>query len=291
MEIRRINPQGEDLEMMRMTFVVARTGDGKMLKFSQNPAARPSVGALLKLANGRIYAARTADGGKPHAETNVFNLAWNDGETTAGATLYTTLEPCSHYSAGKTPCCVVSAEARVARVVSAIRDIHPSVDGKGAEYLISEGIEFAFCEGPVAEEAFNLHRPFFLATLAQRPHITLILPKPLVDSIITGRIPWDSLKAGNNHLMKTHEQINLPDNLIRTSSLRSKLEIMASSGITRLLVLDREQVDLFLEDGIWDTAVCFDSETRLQYTNLEQAGALPFPSESHQWIPQPFGLF
>ena len=69
--------------------------------------------------------------GGPHAEIVALQAA---GARAAGATLYCTLEPCSH--TGRTgPCCVAVAEAGIRRVVVATGDPFPQVSGRGFAYL------------------------------------------------------------------------------------------------------------------------------------------------------------
>ncbi len=101
----------------------------------------PSVGALLVQGAGTPQArivgrGVTAPGGRPHAEVVALAEA---GPLAAGATAYVTLEPCSHH--GHTPpCSAALVRAGVARVVAALRDPDPRVDGRGFAMLEAAGI-------------------------------------------------------------------------------------------------------------------------------------------------------
>ncbi|HEX7464536.1 MAG TPA: bifunctional diaminohydroxyphosphoribosylaminopyrimidine deaminase/5-amino-6-(5-phosphoribosylamino)uracil reductase RibD, partial [Actinomycetota bacterium] len=97
----------------------------------------PAVGSVV-VADGRIVGEGYHEGpGKPHAEVIALREA---GDRARGATLYTTLEPCDHF--GRTPPCTAAViEARVARVVSAMRDPNPIVDGRGFAKLEAAGVE------------------------------------------------------------------------------------------------------------------------------------------------------
>src|SRR5574339_125857 len=110
----------KDHYFMKMALDLAATAKG-----NTNP--NPVVGAIL-VKNGVIVGSglhRRA--GEPHAEVHAFRMA---GEHAKGATLYVTLEPCSHY--GKTPPCVSALlKAGVGRVVAAMKDPFPAVSGKG----------------------------------------------------------------------------------------------------------------------------------------------------------------
>jgi diaminohydroxyphosphoribosylaminopyrimidine deaminase / 5-amino-6-(5-phosphoribosylamino)uracil reductase len=97
----------------------------------------PLVGAVV-VRDGEVVGEGWYGGrGTPHAEVAALNAA---GERARGATLYVTLEPCSHH--GDTPPCADAViEAGIARVVAAAGDPNPKVDGKGFELLRSAGVE------------------------------------------------------------------------------------------------------------------------------------------------------
>ena len=111
------------------------------LRIASNAKGRtspnPMVGAVV-VKNGRIVAEgwhRKA--GTPHAEIHALKMA---GDLAKGATVYVTLEPCSHY--GRTgPCAKALVEAGVARVVVAMKDPNPKVAGNGIRILEEAGIE------------------------------------------------------------------------------------------------------------------------------------------------------
>ncbi|MGB6505748.1 MAG: bifunctional diaminohydroxyphosphoribosylaminopyrimidine deaminase/5-amino-6-(5-phosphoribosylamino)uracil reductase RibD, partial [Xanthobacteraceae bacterium] len=107
----------------------------------------PAVGAVLVKDGAIVGRGWTQPGGRPHAETEALRRA---AGAARGATMYVTLEPCSHY--GKTPPCADAiVAAGVTRVVSAIEDPNPEVAGKGHARLRAAGI--AVDIGTGAEEA------------------------------------------------------------------------------------------------------------------------------------------
>ncbi len=92
------------------------------------------------------------------------------GDRARGATLYCTLEPCSH--TGRTgPCAPRVVEAGVRRAVIAIEDPNPMVAGRGISYLRDRGVEVVL--GVMRDEAERLNRPFFTFISRQRPFVTL----------------------------------------------------------------------------------------------------------------------
>jgi len=107
----------------------------------------PPVGCVIVQDGGIIAEASTAPGGRPHAERQALELA---GEHARGATLYVTLEPCCHW--GKTPPCTDAIiAAGVDRVVCALQDPDPRVNGGGFENLRRAGI--AVSVGPCKDAA------------------------------------------------------------------------------------------------------------------------------------------
>ncbi len=162
-----------DAAHMRAALALARRGLG-------NTWPNPSVGCVV-VRDGRVVGrAVTAPGGRPHAEPCALEMA---GPLARGATVYVTLEPCNHW--GQTPpCSEALIEAGVARVVVAMRDPDPRVDGEGIERLRAAGI--AVTEGVLAPEAHDLAAGFASRMLRHRPLVTLKLAATLDGRIATG---------------------------------------------------------------------------------------------------------
>ena len=95
----------------------------------------PSVGAVI-VRNGRLVGAgHTQRTGGPHAEVMALRSAFERGLSVEGATVYVTLEPCSHY--GRTPPCALALiQSKVGRVVAAVGDPNPKVHGRGIRILL-----------------------------------------------------------------------------------------------------------------------------------------------------------
>jgi diaminohydroxyphosphoribosylaminopyrimidine deaminase / 5-amino-6-(5-phosphoribosylamino)uracil reductase len=111
----------------------------------------------------------TQQGGRPHAEVEALRRA---KKTAQGATMYVTLEPCSHQ--GKSPPCADAIiKAGITRVVSALEDPNPEVAGKGHERLRAKGIKVDIGLG--AEEARRAHAGHFTRIQKTRPYVTLKL--------------------------------------------------------------------------------------------------------------------
>lgn len=130
-----------------------------------NTNPNPMVGAVI-VNNGVIVGTGLhRKAGEPHAEVHAFRMA---GEHAKGATLYVTLEPCSHY--GKTPPCAnLVKESGVKRVVVAMKDPNPSVAGRGIQLLRDAGIEVEV--GVLESEAYTLNERFIHNMLTERPFV------------------------------------------------------------------------------------------------------------------------
>jgi len=128
----------------------------------------PMVGAVVVSADGVVvgqgYHHRAGDA---HAEVVALAEA---GARARGATMYCTLEPCSHQ--GRTgPCAVRTVEAGVARVVAAVQDPNPLVHGRGFAFLRDHGVQVDIGMG--ADESTALNQPYFMAMREGRPLVIL----------------------------------------------------------------------------------------------------------------------
>lgn len=132
-------------------------------------APNPAVGALVVKDGVVVGRGWTAPGGRPHAEPQALAQA---GAAARGATLYVTLEPCSHH--GKTPPCAEAIlHAGIARVVSALEDPDERVAGQGHEMLAAAGVDVLV--GVCAERARRDHLGHILRVTRRRPMVTLKL--------------------------------------------------------------------------------------------------------------------
>jgi diaminohydroxyphosphoribosylaminopyrimidine deaminase/5-amino-6-(5-phosphoribosylamino)uracil reductase len=151
-----------DRRFMDLALSLGRRGLGKTWP-------NPAVGAVI-VKNGVIVGRGwTQPGGRPHAEVEALRRA---GEAARGATLYVTLEPCSHH--GKTPPCADAViAAGITRVVSALEDPNPEVAGEGHARLRAAGISVDVGVG--ADEARHDNAGHIRRMRQGRPHVMLKL--------------------------------------------------------------------------------------------------------------------
>ena len=152
----------DDIRFMELALALGRRGLGRTWP-------NPAVGAVIVKDGVIVGRGWTQPGGRPHAEVEALRRA---GEAARGATLYVTLEPCSHF--GKSPPCADAViAAGISRVVSAIEDPNPEVAGKGHARLRAAGIAVEIGVG--ADEARRDHAGHISRMTQGRPHVLLKL--------------------------------------------------------------------------------------------------------------------
>jgi diaminohydroxyphosphoribosylaminopyrimidine deaminase/5-amino-6-(5-phosphoribosylamino)uracil reductase len=159
-----------DRRFMQLALTLGRRGLGRTWP-------NPAVGAVVVKEGVIVGRGWTQAGGRPHAEPEALKRA---GAAARGATLYVTLEPCSHF--GKSPPCADAIiAAGVSRVVAAIEDPNPEVAGNGFAKLRAAGISVDV--GLFAAEATHDHAGHIRRIGDKRPHVILKLAVSLDDKI------------------------------------------------------------------------------------------------------------
>lgn len=168
-----------DRRFMALALSLGRRGMGRVWP-------NPAVGCVIVKDGQIIGRARTADGGRPHAETQALAQA---GDAARGATAYVTLEPCAHH--GQTPPCAQALiDAGIARVVIAADDPDSRVGGRGIAMLRAAQI---IVDTGVLEAEARADLAGFLSRITQnRPFLTLKLASSLDGRIATatGESQW-----------------------------------------------------------------------------------------------------
>jgi diaminohydroxyphosphoribosylaminopyrimidine deaminase/5-amino-6-(5-phosphoribosylamino)uracil reductase len=160
--------------------------------------------------------------GKPHAEVNALSIA---GRRAVGSTLYVNLEPCSHF--GKTPPCAdLIISKKVKKVVIAMRDPNPIVNGRGIKKLRAAKIDVL--EHVLEANAKKLNEKFVKSVKQKTPFVTLKIAETLDGRIAdsTGSSKWitnsqsqkyahelraqhDAILVGANTVIKDNPQLNV----------------------------------------------------------------------------------
>ena len=159
-----------DRRFMQLALTLGRRGLGRT-------APNPAVGAVIVKDGIIVGRGWTQDGGRPHAEPEALRRA---GALAKGATLYVTLEPCSHFGRSP-PCADAIIAAGIARVVSAMKDPNPDVGGQGHSRLKAAGIVVDV--GLLGDEAARDHAGHISRIVNKRPHVILKLAVSQDDKI------------------------------------------------------------------------------------------------------------
>jgi diaminohydroxyphosphoribosylaminopyrimidine deaminase/5-amino-6-(5-phosphoribosylamino)uracil reductase len=173
-----------DQEGMAQALFLAALGEG-------TTRPNPLVGCVVVNGGEVVGRGFHRAAGEPHAECLALAEA---GATARGATLYVNLEPCAHH--GRTaPCVEAIVRAGIRRVVAAIGDPNPLVDGRGLIALRAAGISVT--EGVLATEARALNAPFLSTHQRHRPWVTIKAAQSLDGRIAaaSGRSAWVSGEA------------------------------------------------------------------------------------------------
>jgi diaminohydroxyphosphoribosylaminopyrimidine deaminase / 5-amino-6-(5-phosphoribosylamino)uracil reductase len=273
--------------------------------------AHPLVGAVLVRGAEVVGEGWYAGRGTPHAEVAALEVA---GARARGATLFVTLEPCSHH--GETPPCADAlVEAGIARVVAGAADPNPKVDGKGFERLRSAGVEVELVdswEARVQNEAWRVwisqRRPFVTYKVAMTLDGRVTVPGSRWVSgeasrrrVHELRAASDAVAVGMGTVRADDPQLTardvgaerqprrlafgggpLPDgsNLeLRSGDLLEELEALAAEGVRSLLLEGGPTLaGSFLAGGLVDKLLVFVAP-RLSGAGPGPAAALPDPVE------------
>lgn len=237
-----------DIQMMRRALQLAKCGEGRV-------SPNPMVGAVIT-ARGRIigegYHRRW---GAPHAEVNaVASVREEDLPLLPEATIYVTLEPCSHY--GKTPpCAKLLVDKKISRVVIATEDPYAKVSGRGIAMLREAGARVEV--GLLRDEARDLNRRFMTAHTLQRPFIQLKWAES-ADGFM-GAAAGGSLSCKGEGASEDPERVLFSTPLSAVWMHRERSKADAIMVGTDTVIADNPHLDCRLWPGRLPKAVTFDS--------------------------------
>lgn len=238
----------------------------------------PVVGAVIVKDGQIVGEGYHQKAGTPHAEIHALRQA---GEQAAGATVYVTLEPCSHF--GRTPPCADALiKAGVQKVVIACLDPNPQVAGQGAQKLMDAGIEVEL--GIMQAEALLVNEAFFKYIQTGQPFVAIKTAMTLDGKIAskTGDSRWitsPDARAYVHQLRNTYDAIMVGIGTVLHDDprLNTRLEIEDTRDPVRVII--DSQLDLPVNSQIVRTSreqrsmVFCSSQADIQkQTNLEKAG-------------------
>ena len=185
----------EDYKFMSRAIDLAKRG-------MNTTTPNPRVGCVIVKDNEIVGEGWHVRAGEAHAEIHALNEA---GKNTKAATVYVTLEPCSHH--GKTPpCSEALIKAGVEKVVIAMQDPHSKVDGEGIQKLVDAGIKVA--TGLLEKQAEDLNPGFIKRMRTGRPYVRLKLAMSLDGrtAMASGESKWITSAAAREDVQRLRAQ-------------------------------------------------------------------------------------
>lgn len=190
----------QDVRFMALALELAQAARGQT-------SPNPLVGAVIVREGQVVGMGAHLKAGEPHAEVHALRMA---GEKAKDATLYVTLEPCSHH--GRTPPCAEAVVAAgISRAVVAVLDPNPLVAGRGIAILRSAGVDVT--AGVCEQEALRLNEVFFHYIQTKRPFVTVKTASTLDGKIATatGHSRWITGEAARGEV---HELRRMNDAIL-----------------------------------------------------------------------------
>nr|WP_313016264.1 bifunctional diaminohydroxyphosphoribosylaminopyrimidine deaminase/5-amino-6-(5-phosphoribosylamino)uracil reductase RibD [Moraxella sp. CTOTU48841] len=248
-------------------------------RFTTRP--NPSVGCVIVKDNQIIGEGFHYQAGQPHAEVFALRQAYeHDAKQLQGATAYVTLEPCSHH--GRTPPCADALiKAGISRVVIAVVDPNPKVDGGGIAKLQQAGVEVitGICE----QAAYQLNEGFFKVMRGGLPFVRLKIATSLDGrtAMANGESKWitsdqsredvqrlraqvGAIITGSETILQDHPALN-----IRSQQLGVNLDDIPQP---LLVVLDRrkriQMTDTWYQSQITHRPVLLIQDSTMSLTTL-----------------------
>ncbi len=226
-----------DEKYMRMALRLAEQARGRT-------SPNPLVGALV-VKDGRIISrGYHRKAGEPHAEALALAKA---GKAARGATLYVTLEPCSHTNKRTPPCTPLVVQSGVRRVVVAMIDPNPLVSGRGLRTLRKVGIEVT--TGVLEQEARRLNEAFVKHVTRGMPFVTLKIAQTLDGRIATSRgeskwITGEKAREEAHRLRDTYDAILVGVNTVLKDDPSLTARIPGGRDPIRVIVDSKLRVPL-----------------------------------------------
>lgn len=283
---------------MEIALELARCGKGKV-------SPNPMVGAIIVKEDKIIGKGYHMKYGENHAEINALK---NATESVKNATMYVTLEPCSHY--GKTPPCVDSIiKNKISKVVIGSLDPNPLVSGNGVKKLRENNIEVVI--GVLEEECINLNEVFMKYISTKKPFVIMKCAMSLDGKIATsfGESKWISCEESRKEVHKLRGEVmgimvgvdtvikDDPQLTCRIGDLKSPIRIIVDTNlripikskvITDLSIsktiiattnnANKEKIDLLKNKGV-EILICNTNNEKVDLVDLiEKLGKLNIDS-------------
>ncbi|MBN2355223.1 bifunctional diaminohydroxyphosphoribosylaminopyrimidine deaminase/5-amino-6-(5-phosphoribosylamino)uracil reductase RibD [candidate division KSB1 bacterium] len=279
------NAQNRDEHYMLRALELAERGRGMV-------SPNPMVGAVIVKDDRIIAEGYHQKYGEAHAEVNALARA---GDEAAGATLYVTLEPCAHE--GKTgPCAQRISEAKIARVVGAMTDPNPLVNGKGYQLLRTKGIEVQV--GVLEDACRALNAGYIKWIVAGRPLVTLKAAQTIDGRIATssGHSKWitsEESRTEAHRIRSCHDAVLIGVNTVIADDPQLTVRHIKAISPFRLVLDSRLRIPLdakLLSDHLPQktTIITTEASSKEKMARIQEKGisVLILPEDERGWVDQ-----
>lgn len=232
---------------------------------------KPSVGAVI-VKNGVMLSSGITSPSRQHAEQIAVSDALERGIDITGSTMFTTLEPCSHY--GETPPCVRAiVAAKIQNVVIGVIDPDIRVSGSGIEYLQNNGVNVNVLN---CESVRNLYKSYFIFQQQKRPYIVLKIAQSLDGKIAIGSgiskwITGEKARHYTNFLRSRFDGILIGMNTLRSDSpqLDCRIEGLTQFSPKKFVTSGKQYNDFISVEGEIKNIVSQIYECGIQHLLVE----------------------
>jgi len=268
-------PKKDDQKFMQLARKLALKGLGRT-------SPNPIVGCIIVKKGMIIARGYHKNAGLAHAEIEAINQAKRKKQSLSNATLYVTLEPCSHF--GKTPPCIDAIiKSEIKRVVVGMLDPNPANNGNGVRLLRKSGIKVDV--GIMKKELQEVNRPFVKFMTKKLPYVTIKVASSLDGKIATrtGNSKWitnkesrffsnqlrgicDAVLVGVNTVVKDNPRLTYRSNtnlqqplkVILDSKLRTPINsrVFLSPSLLVTTLKGNNKVEKFLKTNNVDIMFC-----------------------------------
>ncbi len=208
------------------------------------PFPNPRVGAVIVKEGKVLGTGYHRKPGMPHAEIEAMREAEGNGHEVKGATLYVTLEPCSHKNKRTPPCTSAIIEKGINKVVYAMKDPNPLVSG--AETLEKAGVKV---RGPTAQKKAEAINRRYIASVTEKPFVAIKMAMSADGKTATrtGDSRWISGKESREYVQRLrteYDAVMVGAETVSKDNPRLTARIKGAKGPARVIVDGRLSIPL-----------------------------------------------
>jgi diaminohydroxyphosphoribosylaminopyrimidine deaminase/5-amino-6-(5-phosphoribosylamino)uracil reductase len=236
-----------DNQFMQLAFLEAQKGTGYV-------SPNPLVGAIIVKENEIIGRGHHQKYGGAHAEVNAINDAISKGHNLKNASMYVTLEPCSHTNKKTPPCAPQLINSGIKKVFISNIDPNPNVSGNGIKLLNENNVNVILADGEIQKTGEEINETFFHVMNIHRPFVHLKMGMSLDGKIATASgdskyITGIESRENVHYLRQKYDAIVIGKNTLLQDNpeLTVRLSLNATSHPLRIVFIDLPSIKFDLK--------------------------------------------